>query len=197
MHSKRAKERPVDKDAHSMLVLYLIPVRASLNKTARFSPVMEDPGATDNLITNTLAQDMNLPSRRLHLKLKVLGGKLIIQDTRDYSLTLRDMQVIWHNMKAAGVDCIAEVKRAPKVKHLSSMFPDAEAVAARAFSRPYGSMHVVLGMESRSLHCRGGYKADNIRLNTSIFPPGYVQTGKALAAVSKREVLRAKTRRTV
>ena len=68
-------------------------------------------------------------------------GKLTIQDTREYSLTLRDIQHV-----KTGVDCIAEVKSAPKDKHLSSMFPDTKAVTAREFSRPYISVHVVLGM---------------------------------------------------
>ena len=49
-------------------------------------------------------------------------------------------------MKKIGVDCIAEVKSAPKDKHLSGMFPDTKAVTARELSRPYISVHVVLGM---------------------------------------------------
>ena len=99
-----------------------------------------------------------------------------------------------HNAKEAGVDCIAEVKQVPKVKHLSSMFPDAKAVAARAFCRPYSSVHVVLGMESRSLNCRDGYEGGNLMLNTSIFASGRILTGQAQAVVSRRIPLEAKTR---
>ena len=96
-------------------------------------------------------------------------------------------------MKKTGVDCIAEVKSAPKDKHLSSMFPDTKAVTAREFSRPYISVHVVLGMESRSLNYRDGYEGGNLMLNTSIFASGRILTGQAQAVVSRRIPLEAKT----
>ena len=42
----------------------------------------------------------------------------------------------------------------------------------RAFNRPHGNTDVMLSMESRLLHCRGGYEVGNIRLNTIVFDPG-------------------------
>ena len=63
------------------------------------------------------------------------------------------------------------------------------ADAAEAFSRPYGR-------ESRSLHCRDGYKVDNLRLNRNIFAPGWFLTGQVPAAVSRRKGLRVKSRST-
>ena len=98
----------------------------------------EDLGATNNFITHMLARGMNLPSRLLLLKLEVLGGKLITQDTREYSLTLRDQHGTRQRMRAVGIKYITEVKRTPKVKHLRGIFPEAKSDAAEAFSRPYG-----------------------------------------------------------
>ena len=119
---------------------------------------------------------MNLPSRLLLLKLKVLGGKLITQDTREYSLTLRDMNGTRQRMRAVGIKYITEVKRTPKVKHLRGIFPEAKSDAAEAFSRPYGRVYIMLGMESKSLHFSDGYKAGDLMLNKSAFSPGWVLT---------------------
>ena len=76
---------------------------------------------------------MNLPSRPLHLKLQVLGGKLITQDTREYSLTLKDMHGTRRSVRAVGIQCITEVKRAPNVKHLKGRFPEAKADTEKKF----------------------------------------------------------------
>ena len=101
-----------------------------------------------------------------------------------------------HSVRAVGIECISEIKRAPNAKHLRGMFPQAKADAAEAFSRPYVRLGIVLGTESRSLHCRDGYKAGDLRLNTSIFSPGWVLTGQAQAAVSRRIALQVKTHST-
>ena len=73
------------------------------------------------------------------------------------------------------------------------MFPEVMADAAEAFCRPYGRVDIMLGMESRSLHCRDGYKVDNLRLNRSIFAPWWFLTGQVPAAVSRRKGLRVKS----
>ena len=39
-------------------------------------------------------------------------------------------------------------------------------------TRPHGSVDVMLGMESRSLHCKDKYQVGNIRLNKNFSPLG-------------------------
>ena len=89
----------------------------------------------------------------------------------------------------AGIECTTEVKRGPKFKHLKRMFPEVNADAAEAFSRLYGWLNIVLGMESRPLHCSDGYKASKLRLNKSVFAPGWVLTGQAPAVGRKRKTI--------
>ena len=131
-------------------------MHAPIDRTERYALAKEDPGATDNFIIHVLAQGMNLPRKTLSLKLKVMGGRQIIQDTREYSLNLRHMYGARHNMKAVGIEPITEVKYAPMVKLLRGRFPGAKEYVVGAFSRPHRKVDVVLGMASRSLHCRGG-----------------------------------------
>ena len=61
------------------------------------------------------------------------------------------------------------------------MFPGAGRDQARANQsqrRPYGTVHQILGMASCSLHSRAGRKAGDLRLNKTVFHPGWVLTGK-------------------
>ena len=143
-----------------------------ISRAERYALMMEDPGAMDNFITHTFAQGMNLPSKPLSLKLEVLRGRQIIQNKREYSLNLRNMYGARHNMKAVGLERIKEVEHALRVKLLRSIFPEAKEDVAEVFSRPHGKVDMVLGMKSRSLHCREKYDAGNLRLNRSVFAPG-------------------------
>ena len=45
------------------------------------------------------------------------------------------------------------------------------------FSRPYGTVSVLIGMASRSLHCKYGLEVGELRLNRNMFSPGLVLTG--------------------
>ena len=71
------------------------------------------------------------------------------------------------------------VKRAPEVEQLVKLFPGAGQWQVRAFSRPHGTVHRLLGMASRFLHSRDGREAGHLRLNKTGFYPGWVLTGKA------------------
>ena len=44
--------------------------------------------------------------------------------------------------------------------------------------RHYGTVRLLLGMASRSLHSRYGCKVGDLRLNKTVFHPGWVLTGK-------------------
>ena len=49
-------------------------------------------------------------------------------------------------------------------------------------------MDIVLGMVSRSLQCRDGYDAGNLRLNRRVFGPGWVLKGQAPARGRMRKM---------
>ena len=115
--------------------------------------VNEDLGATNNCVTHAFAEVMNLHSRQLAFSLKVLGNKVVNQDTKEYSLILQDMHGTKHSVTAVRLENIAEVKCAPEIKMFRRMFLNSNKDIRRAFDRPHGNM---LGMESRSLLSRDG-----------------------------------------
>ena len=81
-------------------------------------------------------------------------------------------------IQAVGMDKINQVEKAPKARSLVKMFPGAGQDQARAFNRPYGTVHLPLGMASCSLKSRDGRKAGDLRLNRLVFHLGCVLTGR-------------------
>ena len=57
------------------------------------------------------------------------------------------------------MDKIAEIDSAPQVEGLAQLFPEAGTLATQAFTRPYGTVKVLLGMPSWSVHCKDGRQA--------------------------------------
>ena len=140
--------------------------------------VLEDPGLTHNLITKEFADALILQGQAILLSLKVLGHRHKDRKSQFYVLSITDMYGKRHLIEALGVNSITEVERAPKVRDLVRIFLGAGKEQARLFKRTYGAVHLLLGMASRSLHSRDGRKAGNLRLNRTVFNPGWVLTGK-------------------
>ena len=92
----------------------------------------------------------------MSLLLNVLGHHRKEQILRTYVLTVADKQGAKHTVQAIGVDHIIEVTHAPKVKKVIALFPVTEQEQAGAFDRPHGTVHLLLVMESRSLHSKDG-----------------------------------------
>ena len=130
---------------------------------------MENPGATHNFVIHAFAKGLSLPSRLLALSIKVLGNKMINQDTMEYSLILKDMHGIRHSATAVALGSISKVKRAPNNNLLMHTILNSSKHIQRAFNTTHSSVDIMLGIESRSLHCRDRYKVGNIRLNRSVF----------------------------
>ena len=82
-----------------------------------------------------------------------------------------------HNIQAIGLESLTEGEHAPEVAKLRRFFPEACKEATKAFSRPHGKIDIKLGMSSRSLHCKNGSEAGNLRLNKSVFIPEWVWIG--------------------
>ena len=70
------------------------------------------------------------------------------------------------------MDTITEVERAPKFRYLIRMFLTAGQEQARAFNRPYGTVHLLIGRALHTLHSRDGCEAGDLRLNRRIVYPG-------------------------
>ena len=164
-------------ESQSMFTLYSIPVSAPDRSSKKLALVLEDPGATHNFITNKLAKWMKLPSKPTCLTKRVLGDKHKNEQTRIYSLSLADMYGKEHMIQAIGLDSLTEVESAPKAMKLKELFPQAGKEAGKAFNRPHGNVNVMLGMASRSLHCKDCLEAGDLRLNKPVFSPGWVLTG--------------------
>ena len=79
-------------------------------------------------------------------------------------------------MQAKGVNNITIVEPAPEVEQLVKLFPGAEQEQVHTFRRLYGTVQLLLGMESHFRHIRDGRKAGNLRLNMTVFYPVWVLT---------------------
>ena len=62
------------------------------------------------------------------------------------------------------------------VRNLIRMFPVAGQEQTRAFNRLHSTVQLLLGTTSGSLHSRDGGKAGDLRLNRTVFHPGWVLT---------------------
>ena len=99
------------------------------------------------------------------LTLMVLGDKHKNKQKRIYSLSLADLYGKEHMIQAIGLDSLTEVESAPKVMKL------------KLVNRPQRKVNIMLGMASKSLHCKKGLKAGDLRLNKPVFSPVWVITG--------------------
>ena len=167
--------------APNIIAIYAAMMSTPGEQVACSALVLEDPGWTRNLITNELTETLMLPGQVILLLLKVLGHRHEERRLQDYVLSITDMYGKKHLIQAVGVNKITEVERAPKIRDLVRMFPGAGKEQARVFNRPYGTVHLLLGMASRSQYSRDGRKAGNLKLNRTVFYPGWVLTGKILA----------------
>ena len=78
-----------------------------------------------------------------------------LHQTEAYRFNLMDPQGTKHEVHAVGMD-IAVVEEARELENLANLFPRAENKAKLAFSRPHGTVDVLIGIVSRSLHCKDG-----------------------------------------
>ena len=113
----------------------------------------------------------------------MLGGRHIVQNTREYNQNIRGMYRARHNVKTLGLECITKLEHAPRVKLLRS-----QGKCSRSIFQSAIKVDIVLGMVSRSLQCRDGYDAGNLRLNRRVFGPGWVLKGQAPARGRTRKM---------
>ena len=138
--------------------------------------MLTDSGSTETFILHSLARQLMLPSTPTTLQVKVLGQPTREVATRVYQLFLEDSRGTKHKVEAVGLDSLAEVPPCPQASSLTHLFPGAPTEAAAAFTRPHGTVGLLLGQRHRALHSRdAGYQADNLRLAKSKF--GWTLTG--------------------
>ena len=82
-----------------------------------------------------------------------------------------------HNIQAIGLESLTEGEHAPEVAKLKRFFSEACEEATKTFSRRHGTIDILLGMSSRSLHCKNVSEAGDLRLNKSVFIPEWVWIG--------------------
>ena len=81
---KKRQKGMANQDRHSQQVCGILgSSRRTFWEHKSCAVLMEDLCTTNNFVTHTLAEGMNLPSTPLALSLKVLGNKTVIQDTRE------------------------------------------------------------------------------------------------------------------
>ena len=119
---------------------------------------------SNNFIVHAFAMELKLQSNPTAVRIKVPGVRYRAYQTRGYQFKLKDMTGKSHVFDAIGMD----------------------------ITRPYGTLEVLLGMSSRSVHCKDGREVGELRLNKSIFYPGCVLTGCAPAVQDGKEEINKK-----
>ena len=138
--------------------------------------MLTDQGSTDTFISHTLAQQLQLPSTPTTLQVTVLGQAPREVATRVYKMYLEDCRGKKHKVEAVGMDSLTSVPPCPQASSLAHLFPGAPAEAAAAFTRPHGTVGLLLGQRHRSLHTRdAGHQVDDLRLAKGKF--GWTLTG--------------------
>ena len=138
--------------------------------------MLTDQGSTDTFISHTLAQELQLPGTPTTLQVKVLGQPPREVATMVYKLYLEDTKGKKYRVEAVGMDSLTEVPPCPQASSLSHLFPGAPAEAAAAFTRPHGTVALLLGQRHRGLHTRdAGHQVDDLRLAKGKF--GWTLTG--------------------
>ena len=99
--------------------------------------------------------------------------------SRRYKFQMKDLTKQNHTFKAIGLGKIASIDKALQARKLAHWFPGVSTIARQAFASPYGVGKVLLGMTSWSVYCKDRRQVGNIRLNKSVFHPGWVLTGCA------------------
>ena len=94
---KRGKKGLAEEEACSLFALNLVPVCAPGGGKKGDARVLEEPGATDNLITHALARIMKLPNKLLSL-MCVEGQANEQGDKNVRSLNLTNRHGIKHSM---------------------------------------------------------------------------------------------------
>ena len=79
------------------------------------------------------------------------------------------------------MDSKAVVEETREVKDIVNLFPGAVNKAKLAFNRPHSKNNVLIGMASRSLHCKDGLEVGKMRLNKSMFSPECALTGSIIS----------------
>ena len=142
--------------------------------------ILVDPGSNHNLITHNLVVWLKLPSQTTSLSLKVLDHRRKEQRLHTYVLVITDRHRARHTVQAIGMDNITEVEHSPKVKEWIKLLPGVGQKQMRAFDRPHGTVQLLLRMELHSLHSKDGREVGDLRLNRTLFHPGWVLTGRAI-----------------
>ena len=138
--------------------------------------MLTDQGSTDTFITHHLAQQLQLPGTPTTIQVKVLGQPPRQVATMVYQFYLEDSKGHKYKVEAVGMDSLTEVPPCPKASSLAHLFPGAPAEAAAAFTRPHGTVGLLLGQRHKSLHTRdAGHQVEDLRLARGKF--GWTLTG--------------------
>ena len=156
---------------NKLLAVYKARVSTHQGVVAKESILLEDPGLTHNLITQQLSRDLGQASEQITIKVKVPERQQKIHQTKAYRFDLTDAQGTKHEVRAVGMDSKAVVEETREVKDLVNLFPGAVNKAKLAFNRPHGTVNMLIGMATRSLHCKDGLEVGKIWLNKSVFSP--------------------------
>ena len=92
-----------------------------------------------------------------------------------------------HKVRSIGMYNVAVVEEAKGLKIIINLFLKEESEAKQAFQRPHETVGVLIGMTSRSLHCRDGPEVAGMQLNKIIFHPGRVLTGSFMTPRAQKE----------
>ena len=107
-------------------------------------------------------------------------------------MCLKNKHSYRHNIQGIGLDSLTKVDREMEVVKLIKLLTELGEEPEKAFSRPHGKVEGMLGMSSRSLHCKDGHEEGDLSRNKIIVAPWRVLTGRVLAKGGREVVVSAK-----
>ena len=123
----------------------------------------------------TGTEKLQLPSE--FTVMKVVGEQRAIKHTSISKICLADMKGRKHEGEAIGVNSLLAITPGPEARELAKQFPIANQDGNEALGRPFRKVQLMLKMASQSLHSRDGMEEGKLRLNKSVFYPGWKLIG--------------------
>ena len=137
-----------------------------------------DGGSSTSIITDRLANELDLPGEPARVWVELAGEAPRIRDTTWYYLDWRLPDGSMHKMKLLGLESITSNNGELDVGLAYSLFPD---VPAGALDRPKGDVELLIGQDYTQFQPFGGgpeHNKEGLRVMQTLTGTGWVLTGR-------------------
>ena len=138
-----------------------------------------DGGSTASLITHKKAREMNLKGSNVTLSITKVGNVVEIIESKEYLVPLIDMNGKTYQITCCGMEEISAPLEFVDISIASKLFPCIETMAIH---RPFGEIHMLIGLDNTMLLPQVIDSVDNLQLLKNRY--GYVLRGSHPAIIA-------------